>query len=185
MYLIYLVYLFILLHQQLSQTLQASCASINSEEASKPGDSSKCCSSLLSDTLENGMSIIKKVEKNESPNKSGPPKKICCFAILHLVWCWKCRLSGSWMILVSIWFHHSFGNLWTAFPGVATSTLIVDTAFCSCQVAPWGSLRKGERDNTLGKGQRMCLKMEVYRSITQKKSTELNRHRYSSRKGSH
>ena len=87
MYLIYLVYLFILLHQQLSQTLQASCASINSEEASKPGDSSKCCSSLLSDTLENGMSIIKKVEKNESPNKSGPTKKICCFAILHLVWC--------------------------------------------------------------------------------------------------
>jgi hypothetical protein len=62
-YLIYLVYLFTLLHQQLSQTLQASCASINSEEASKPGDSSKCCSSLLSDTLENGMSIIKKVGK--------------------------------------------------------------------------------------------------------------------------
>ena len=58
--------LFILLHQQLSQTLQASCASINSEEASKPGDSSKCCSSLLSDTLENGMSIIKKVGKKMS-----------------------------------------------------------------------------------------------------------------------
>ena len=122
--------------------LQASSASINSEEASKPGDSSKCCSSLPSDTLETG--VIRNVNNQKVKNKWQPQQQIWAqqnicvtllsYAILRSTWFWKCRSA-----VVSIWFHHRDFGL----PGVATSTLIEDTAFCSS--AP-GGRRKGTKD---------------------------------------
>ena len=136
--------------------LQVSSASINSEEASKPGDSSKCCSSLPSDTLETG--VIRNVNHQKVKNKWQPQQQIWAQQNICVTLLSSAQL-GSENAAVQ-WYPSDFTIGTLAFqvwrPAHSSKTRLS---------AP--RHREGG-----GKGQRMCLTMGVYCSVAQKNAIE-------------